>query len=541
MSANDYLNSKEIELFPVRQETVYSSVPTRRQQQLQHKRQIEQRRKVVKQQPKKKRPQTNTNAILQQRKRHNQRTRQQLGSMSKTGTALHSGAKKIADSVKLLSVLTLTAIGLLTGLNKYLNSIGVGSVGDIFSDLDGSGRSSGKLSAKGRDFLVKEEGLRTDAYKDSKGIWTIGVGHTGKVNGQPIGPGMKITREQALDLFDKDVAKFEAYVNKVVKVPVSQNMFDAMVSYSFNVGSLGPKFLQKLNSKDYKGAMAELTTINPELQARRQREQALFGTDITADNKLAVKEINPEVASVQKVKTTDAGVVNRYSNGSKVGNYTMANPADVRKYIDLSERAEAYLRDVGGSGLVTSGAEGSHGVGVVSHGSGNKVDIAASSNTDEAWATTAIPFIRNENTAYINFEDFTEERYQRIKKIILQKDPNLAYRFSMASSYSFGPKKAFIFCWRNPKHKTPALHLDIGILPNSYTKDKSNVNQGNQNKPKEIPKDTKQDKQPDKKQPTQNDNNKNVNVDVKNGNNNKNKGVNLSQPKMKQGKNNKKS
>lgn len=538
MSANDYLNSKEIELFPVRQETVYSSVPTRRQQQLQHKRQIEQRRRVT---PVKKNKSKPDNTLFQQRKRHNQRTQQQTRQLNVGAKTLHNGAKKISESFKLMGVLTLSIVGILTGLNKYLESMGVSSLGDVFSELDGSGRSTGKLSDKGRNFLINEEGCRLDAYKDSKGIWTIGVGHTGKVNGQAIGPGMKITKDQAIELFNNDIAKFEAYVNKVVKVPISQNMFDAMVSYSFNVGSLGPKFLQKLNSGDYKGAMAELTTINPELQARRQREQSLFGTDITADNKLAVKEINPEIQTVQKVKSTDAGDINRYSNGSMLGNYRMSNPASERKYIDLSERAEAYLRDVGGSGLVTSGAEGSHGSGEVSHGKGNKIDIAASTDNNEAWANTAIPFIRNENTAYVNFEDFTQERYEQIKQIILRKDPNLAYRFNMTSKYSFGPKKAFVFCWRNPKHKQPALHLDIGILPNAYTKDKNNVSQTNLNKPKEMPKDTKQDKQPDKKQSAQNDNNKNVNVDVKNGNNNKNKGVNLSQPKMKQGKNNKKS
>ena len=351
--------------------------------------------------------------------------------------------------------------------------------------FDASGRSSGRLSEKGIHFIANEEGLRTEAYQDSKGKWTIGIGHTGQVDGQPVGPGMVITEQKAKELFKKDVEKFENYVNRVVKVPVSQNMFDAMVSYSFNVGSLGPKFLAKLNSGDYMGAMRELTTIDKELRGRRAREQQLFGIDITEDNKLAV-----DAVTGQPVRNSSGGKITRLKNGTMVGGYKMSNPAAQRNYIDLSERAKVYLEQVGGSGIVTSGAEGHMAnEGGISHGSGNKIDVIPVIANDQGWADLAIPFIKNDNTAYINFEDFDNARFQRIKAIIYSK---LSQKYINKCE---GPAQGkpnirnlsnpkFMFCWRNKNHEVPALHLDIGIKQFDYKK-KSTVDAG-ENKPKQV-------------------------------------------------------
>jgi lysozyme len=85
--------------------------------------------------------------------------------------------------------------------------------------------------------LIKEfEGLRTTAYQDSVKIWTIGYGHTSAAGAPTVAKGMKITKEQAVQILRADLDKFEQAVSKIIKVPVSENAFAAMVSLAFNIG-----------------------------------------------------------------------------------------------------------------------------------------------------------------------------------------------------------------------------------------------------------------------------------------------------------------
>lgn len=88
-----------------------------------------------------------------------------------------------------------------------------------------------KLSKEGADALVRREGKRNRAYQDSKGIWTIGVGHTGN----DFGPDSLWTDKQVMAAFMRDVAWSENAVN-AVRMPLNQNMFDALVSFVFNIG-----------------------------------------------------------------------------------------------------------------------------------------------------------------------------------------------------------------------------------------------------------------------------------------------------------------
>jgi lysozyme len=90
-----------------------------------------------------------------------------------------------------------------------------------------------KLSSTGTALLKQFEGLRLKAYQCSAGRWTIGYGHTG----QDVRPGDVITAEKAEALLAWDVKRFELDVESLVKVPVSQNQFDALVCFAFNVGS----------------------------------------------------------------------------------------------------------------------------------------------------------------------------------------------------------------------------------------------------------------------------------------------------------------
>lgn len=89
-----------------------------------------------------------------------------------------------------------------------------------------------KLSETGVDLLMAREGIRTKAYRDTKGIWTIGVGHTGP----EVHEGLVWTEDQCREAFRRDVVRFENSVNACVTVPLKQHEFDALVSFAFNVG-----------------------------------------------------------------------------------------------------------------------------------------------------------------------------------------------------------------------------------------------------------------------------------------------------------------
>jgi GH24 family phage-related lysozyme (muramidase) len=81
--------------------------------------------------------------------------------------------------------------------------------------------------------LVKTfEGLRLKAYQDAVGIWTIGYGTTRGVR-----PGMKITEAEAEKLLQEDLTRFEQAIHEAVNVPLNDNQFSALVSFTYNVGS----------------------------------------------------------------------------------------------------------------------------------------------------------------------------------------------------------------------------------------------------------------------------------------------------------------
>lgn len=109
--------------------------------------------------------------------------------------------------------------------------------------------------------LVKEfEGLYLEAYRCPAWEWTIGWGHTGlKHKDGTVYEGRKITIHQAESLLRYDMEQFSKNVNRLVKVPLSQNEFDALVSFDFNTGALGKSTLLKvLNAGRYEEVPAQL-------------------------------------------------------------------------------------------------------------------------------------------------------------------------------------------------------------------------------------------------------------------------------------------
>ena len=141
-------------------------------------------------------------------------------------------------------------------------------------------------SDDGIDLITSFEGTRFNAYDDGVGVWTIGIGTTVYPNGTKIKKGDKCTQEQALEYLQHDLKSFEKTVNDSVKVPLSQNQFDALVSLSYNIGSGAFKnstLLKKLNAKDFAGAADQFLRWNKGggkvlkgLVRRREAERALF-------------------------------------------------------------------------------------------------------------------------------------------------------------------------------------------------------------------------------------------------------------------------
>jgi lysozyme len=92
-------------------------------------------------------------------------------------------------------------------------------------------------SIKGQLFIKGYEALRLTAYKPvPTDPWTIGWGSTKGLDGKPIPAGTKITEAVASQLFSRDLKYFENIVNEVITVPLTQNQFDALVSFVYNNG-----------------------------------------------------------------------------------------------------------------------------------------------------------------------------------------------------------------------------------------------------------------------------------------------------------------
>lgn len=141
-----------------------------------------------------------------------------------------------------------------------------------------------KISKQGLDLLIEREGKRNKAYLDSKGIPTIGVGHTGP----EVHLGLEWTDEQVEEALGADIGRFEDAINEAVAVGLEQHQFDALVSWAFNVGGEAAKtstLVKKINAGDMAAAALQFDRwhIPPEITSRRNAEREQFkGTAFVA-------------------------------------------------------------------------------------------------------------------------------------------------------------------------------------------------------------------------------------------------------------------
>ena len=185
-----------------------------------------------------------------------------------------------------------------------------------------------KTSDKGRKFIESFEGLILGAYDDHNdhivqpgqhviGVLTIGYGHTDAAGLPTVAIGDVITQQQADEYLANDLAKVEEEVNSLVKVPLTQDQFDALVSFQFNTGSLGyagNSLLAALRVGDYSKAADAFLLYNHDhgkvlagLTRRRIAERAMF-LSVPIIGSLPNKTAGPTSAAVI-VATTGAATV----------------------------------------------------------------------------------------------------------------------------------------------------------------------------------------------------------------------------------------
>jgi lysozyme len=153
-------------------------------------------------------------------------------------------------------------------------------------------RRARRLSKRGAQLIAEFEGLRPRLYNDPAGHCTIGIGHLvhrGRCNGNEPGEFKRgITRDRAYQLLQRDAARMEAAVNRL-GVPLNQNQFDALVSFTYN---LGPGWTMEnnglrnaLRARRYRDVPREMNKwvraggkVLPGLVRRRKAEGRLFAS-----------------------------------------------------------------------------------------------------------------------------------------------------------------------------------------------------------------------------------------------------------------------
>lgn len=146
-----------------------------------------------------------------------------------------------------------------------------------------------KLSQRGIELIQGYESCQLIAYRDVRGVWTIGWGHTGP----DVAKGLRWTMAEAVAHFQRDVQWAEDCVNRLVRMPLTQNQFDALVSFVFNEGETNFRqstMLVRINAGNFAGARTEFRRFNKVrdpasntlvvsrgLTNRRAAEAALFG------------------------------------------------------------------------------------------------------------------------------------------------------------------------------------------------------------------------------------------------------------------------
>ena len=239
------------------------------------------------------------------------------------------------------------------------------------------------LSDKGLDFIVSFEGLlkklpdgRYIAYRCPANVATIYAGCT-----EGVTDGMIVTEEEGKAMFRRELAKHEAAVRRLVTVDLTQNQFDALVSFSYNVGTGALQrstLLKHLNKGDYARAASHFSDFKKAggkvlkgLVRRRAAEAALFMEDEEPTEmvqKVDKPDVKMKVAEVLGKVAVPTGVV--AGGGATVATQpapapkidakaAIAKGKETREVIEQAKDLGIFARDMGkwamGDGMFIAG------------------------------------------------------------------------------------------------------------------------------------------------------------------------------------------
>jgi lysozyme len=180
-----------------------------------------------------------------------------------------------------------------------------------------------KTSVKGVALIKAHEGLRLRAYLCPANVWTIGYGHTTAAGHPTVKAGDVITATEADTILRRDLSRFEEGVLDLVRVPLTQGQFDALVSFAFNcgLGALGKStLLKRVNARRFSEVPAEFMKWTkgggrelPGLVRRRREETALWrdvsGTATAGKADVAAVDPPAPPKGMAQSKTGNASII----------------------------------------------------------------------------------------------------------------------------------------------------------------------------------------------------------------------------------------
>lgn len=167
--------------------------------------------------------------------------------------------------------------------------------------MSAPGQPAQAPSAIGLAALTSREERRLTAYLDTKGVWTIGIGHTAAAGAPIPAKGMTITRDQCDAIFARDLVQYEDAVRRAIKVDLADHQFDALVSICFNIGVgafAGSTFVKRINERATPAQIRAAILMwkkPPEIVSRRTAEADQFAT--------------PYSVKLPKARSTDAAPI----------------------------------------------------------------------------------------------------------------------------------------------------------------------------------------------------------------------------------------
>ena len=231
------------------------------------------------------------------------------------------------------------------------------------------------INQAGVDLIKRFEGFRAEAYLDPIGIPTIGYGHINGVTKRDVRNGRTITEAQAEQFLREDLAVAEAAVERLISVPLNENQFSALVSFTFNLGAgnlQSSTLRRKLNSGDYGAVPAEMARwvkaggqTLAGLVRRRGAEGDLFMTSVGA---APLEEPVPRGQRIETVASgPDAGAQKSYLRDPLDLQHGSVDDHGDAAYVRLTQNVpDGYVLEMQndiaslgfGSGMTTDGAFG---------------------------------------------------------------------------------------------------------------------------------------------------------------------------------------